>query len=120
LSQKIVEKPPKNSAGFCGGGHGLSWAVQPRKEEEEEEEVLIRMLLSSLPSLHPLFRFPLFRSILLPLFISFLFPSFSLSIYLSVHPSTPFSPFPSFRTSYLPTSFLFLTTFCIFLSFSIY
>jgi hypothetical protein len=30
--KKIVEKPPRNSAGFCGGGHGLSWAVEPRKE----------------------------------------------------------------------------------------
>jgi hypothetical protein len=30
-----VEKPPRNSAGFCGGGQGLSWAVEPRKEEEE-------------------------------------------------------------------------------------
>jgi hypothetical protein len=34
--KKIVEKPPRNSAGFCGGGQCLSWAVQPRKEEEEE------------------------------------------------------------------------------------
>jgi hypothetical protein len=31
----IVEKPPRNSTGFCGGGQGLSWAVEPRKEEEE-------------------------------------------------------------------------------------
>jgi hypothetical protein len=31
--KKIVEKPPRNSAGFCGGGEGLSWAVEPRKEE---------------------------------------------------------------------------------------
>jgi hypothetical protein len=30
---KIVEKPPRNSAGFFGG-QGLSWAVEPRKEEE--------------------------------------------------------------------------------------
>jgi hypothetical protein len=30
-----VEKPPRNSAGFCGGGKGLSWAMEPRKEEEE-------------------------------------------------------------------------------------
>jgi hypothetical protein len=29
-----VEKPPRNSAGFCGGDQGLSWAVDPRKEEE--------------------------------------------------------------------------------------
>jgi hypothetical protein len=36
--KKIVEKPPRNSSGFCGGGQGLSWAVEPRKEEEEEEE----------------------------------------------------------------------------------
>jgi hypothetical protein len=36
--KKIVEKPPRNPAGFCGGGQGLSWAVEPRKEEEEEEE----------------------------------------------------------------------------------
>jgi hypothetical protein len=33
--KKIVEKPPRNSTGFCGGGQGLSWAVEPRKEEEE-------------------------------------------------------------------------------------
>jgi hypothetical protein len=31
--KKIVEKPPRNSAGFCGGGQGLRWAVEPRKEE---------------------------------------------------------------------------------------
>jgi hypothetical protein len=31
--KKIVEKPPRNSAGFCGGGQGLSWAVEPRKED---------------------------------------------------------------------------------------
>jgi hypothetical protein len=35
---KIVQKPPRNSAGFCGGGQRLSWAVEPSKEEEEEEE----------------------------------------------------------------------------------
>jgi hypothetical protein len=32
--KKIVEKPPRNSAGFCGGGQGLSWAVEPRKERK--------------------------------------------------------------------------------------
>jgi hypothetical protein len=32
--KKIVEKPPRNSARFCGGDQGLSWAVEPRKEEE--------------------------------------------------------------------------------------
>jgi hypothetical protein len=30
---KIVEKHPRNSAGFCGGGQGLSWAVESKKEE---------------------------------------------------------------------------------------
>jgi hypothetical protein len=30
--KKIVEKPPRNSAGFCGRDQGLSWAVEPRKE----------------------------------------------------------------------------------------
>jgi hypothetical protein len=50
--KKIVEKPPRNSAGFCGGGQGLSWAVKPRKEEEEEEEEERRTLIlsSSKPS----------------------------------------------------------------------
>jgi hypothetical protein len=32
--KKIVEKPPRNSAGFCGGDQGLSWAVEPMKEEK--------------------------------------------------------------------------------------
>jgi hypothetical protein len=31
--KKIVEKPPRNSAGFCGGCQGLSWAVEPRRKE---------------------------------------------------------------------------------------
>jgi hypothetical protein len=31
--KKIVEKPPRNSARFCGGGQGLSWAVEPRKKK---------------------------------------------------------------------------------------
>jgi hypothetical protein len=35
--KKNVEKPPRNSAEFCGGCQGLSWAVEPRKEEEEED-----------------------------------------------------------------------------------
>jgi hypothetical protein len=26
---------PRNSAGFSGGGQGLRWAVEPRKEKEE-------------------------------------------------------------------------------------
>jgi hypothetical protein len=32
--KKIVEKPPRNSAGFCGGGQSPSWAVEPREEDE--------------------------------------------------------------------------------------
>jgi hypothetical protein len=32
--KKIVEKPPRNSVGFYGGGQGVSWVVEPRKEEE--------------------------------------------------------------------------------------
>jgi hypothetical protein len=40
--KKIVEKPPRNSAGFCGGGHGLSWAVEPRKEKKKEMDRLGR------------------------------------------------------------------------------
>jgi hypothetical protein len=35
--KKIVEKPPRNSAGFCGGGQGLSWAVEPRKGERKRK-----------------------------------------------------------------------------------
>jgi hypothetical protein len=30
----MVEKLPRNSAGLFGGGQGLSWAVELRKEEE--------------------------------------------------------------------------------------
>jgi hypothetical protein len=36
VKKKIVEKLPRNSAGFCGGGQGLEWAVEPREVEEEE------------------------------------------------------------------------------------
>jgi hypothetical protein len=32
VKKKTVEKPPRNSAGFWGGGQGLSWAVEPRKD----------------------------------------------------------------------------------------
>jgi hypothetical protein len=35
VKKKIVEKPPRNSAGFCGGCQGLSWVVAPRKEEDQ-------------------------------------------------------------------------------------
>jgi hypothetical protein len=35
VKKKIVEKPPRNSAGFCGGGQGLTWAVEPRKGKED-------------------------------------------------------------------------------------
>jgi hypothetical protein len=37
--KKNVEKPPRNSAGLteedCGGGQGLSWAVEPRRESSQ-------------------------------------------------------------------------------------
>jgi hypothetical protein len=36
--EKIVEEPPRNSARFCGGGQGLSWAVEPRKERKKERK----------------------------------------------------------------------------------
>jgi hypothetical protein len=36
--KKIVEKPPRNEAGFCGGGQGLRWAVEPRNEDRIEYE----------------------------------------------------------------------------------
>jgi hypothetical protein len=45
LTTLIVEKPPRNSAGFYGGGQGLSWAVGPREEEEEEEEEVLLPIL---------------------------------------------------------------------------
>jgi hypothetical protein len=38
VKKKIVEKPPTNSPGFCGGDHSLSWAVELRKERS----VLVR------------------------------------------------------------------------------
>jgi hypothetical protein len=41
VKKKIVEKPPRNSAGFCGGGQGLSWAVEPREEREKENIFLV-------------------------------------------------------------------------------
>jgi hypothetical protein len=41
VKKKIVEKPPRNSARFCGGGHGLGWAVEPRKEEEQKSLVVL-------------------------------------------------------------------------------
>jgi hypothetical protein len=37
--KKIVEKPPRNSAGLCGGGQGISWAVEPRKEGERNTDL---------------------------------------------------------------------------------
>jgi hypothetical protein len=36
--KKIVEKLPRNSAGFCRGGQGLSWAVEPRKEQGKKKK----------------------------------------------------------------------------------
>jgi hypothetical protein len=39
-----VEKPPRNSARFCGGGQGLSWAVEPKKEEEVNAFILFKLV----------------------------------------------------------------------------
>jgi hypothetical protein len=44
VKKKIVEKPPRNSAGFCGRGQGLSWAVEPRKQKKESIVFLICIL----------------------------------------------------------------------------
>jgi hypothetical protein len=38
--KEIVEKPPRNSAGVFGGGHGLIWAVEPRKEKKDDIRVI--------------------------------------------------------------------------------
>jgi hypothetical protein len=35
VKKKIVEKPPRNSAGFCGGGQGLR--PKERKKERKKE-----------------------------------------------------------------------------------
>jgi hypothetical protein len=43
--KKIVEKPLRNSAGFCGGGQGLSWAVEPKKEEDYKISYCILLVL---------------------------------------------------------------------------
>jgi hypothetical protein len=43
--KKIVEKPPRNSSGFCGGGQGLSGAVEPRKEEEERSNMRVYKII---------------------------------------------------------------------------
>jgi hypothetical protein len=47
--KKIVEKPQRNSAGFCGGGQGLGWAVEPRKEEESGRGVTLTTHLHLVP-----------------------------------------------------------------------
>jgi hypothetical protein len=39
--KKIVEKPPRNLSGFCGG-QGQSWAVELRKEERRSTYMYIQ------------------------------------------------------------------------------
>jgi hypothetical protein len=39
VKKKIVEKPPRNSAGFCGGGQGLSWVVESRKVRRRKKRI---------------------------------------------------------------------------------
>jgi hypothetical protein len=43
--KKIIDKPPRNSAGFYGGGQGLSWAVEPRKERKKERKIIIIIII---------------------------------------------------------------------------
>jgi hypothetical protein len=38
VKMEIVEKPPRSS---CGGGQGLSWAVEPMKDEERRTEIYL-------------------------------------------------------------------------------
>jgi hypothetical protein len=35
VKKKIVQKPPRNSAGFFGGGQGLSWAVGAKEKRKK-------------------------------------------------------------------------------------
>jgi hypothetical protein len=44
VKKNIVEKPPRNSPGFCGGGQGLSWAVEPRKERRTIQERSVKVV----------------------------------------------------------------------------
>jgi hypothetical protein len=37
--KKIVEKPSRNSAAFCGGGQGISWAVGQGKKKEGRRRI---------------------------------------------------------------------------------
>jgi hypothetical protein len=67
--KKIVEKPRRNSAGFCGGGQGLSWAVEPRKEEEEYQNSPLSTILSQI---HP---FPIFATYLPKIHLKIVLPS---------------------------------------------
>jgi hypothetical protein len=64
VKNKIVEKPPRNSAGLeedCGGGQGLNWAVEPRGEREREreeyqnvqKELTLAAILQSFGSVNP-------------------------------------------------------------------
>jgi hypothetical protein len=50
--KKIVEKPPRNSARFYGGGQGLSWAVEPRKERSRRFKVLYLVQYDSFINLY--------------------------------------------------------------------
>jgi hypothetical protein len=50
VKKKTVEKPPRNSAGFCGGGQGLSWAVETRKEGKNTIYVsILKMRIKLMP-----------------------------------------------------------------------
>jgi hypothetical protein len=65
--KKIAEKPPRNSARFCGESQGLGWAVEPRKEEERRPlntNLLTpwwRVLLEKLTVAQIIQKFPVFH-----------------------------------------------------------
>jgi hypothetical protein len=58
VKKKIVEKLPRNSAGFCGGGQSLSWAVEPRKERKKERKKNCTSVLVAAGRIQQLAPFP--------------------------------------------------------------
>jgi hypothetical protein len=73
VKKKIVEKPPRNSAGFCGGGQGLSWAVEPRKQEERIASPLVQNLGNKLWDCLSFLNILLYSSQLLTMTMKFCF-----------------------------------------------
>jgi hypothetical protein len=48
--KKIVQKPPRNSAEFCGGGQGLSWLWSQGKKKKKKK---MWMVSFTPPQLYP-------------------------------------------------------------------